>query len=61
VERLRGFDPNEIFVENLLVVGFNNSFIHTLLNEDRDNENNTLAPDTGNLDTLQSTNELYKH
>ena len=35
-ERLRGFDPNEIFLEHLLEVGFNNSFIETRLNEDRD-------------------------
>jgi hypothetical protein len=60
VERLRGFDPNGIFVEHLLAVGFNNSFIHTLLNEDRDNDENTPAPDAGDLETLQSTNELYK-
>jgi hypothetical protein len=25
-QRLRGFDPNGIFLEHLLVVGFNNSF-----------------------------------
>jgi hypothetical protein len=60
VERLRGFDPNGIFVEHLLAVGFNNSFIHTRLNEDRDNDDNTPAPDAGDLETLQSTTELYK-
>jgi len=60
VERLRGFDPNGIFVEHLLIVGFSNYFIHTLLNKDRDNDDNTLAPDVGDLETLQSTNELYK-
>jgi hypothetical protein len=59
-ERMRGLDPNGIFVEHLLEVGFNNCFIHTLLNEDRDNDENTPALDTGNLDTLQSTIELYK-
>jgi hypothetical protein len=35
VERLRGFDPNGIFLEHLLAVGFSNSFIHTCLNEDK--------------------------
>jgi hypothetical protein len=59
-ERLRGFEPNEIFVENLLAIGFNNYFIHTLLNEDIDNDENTPSPDASDLDTLQSTNELYK-
>ena len=59
-ERLRGFDPNGIFVEHLLAVGFNNSFIQTRLNEDKDNDNNTPASDVGDLETLQSTIELYK-
>ena len=30
------------------------------MNEERDNEDNTHSPDTGNLETLQRTNELYK-
>jgi hypothetical protein len=33
--------------------------IHTL-NEDRDNDDNTPSPDAGDLETLQSTTELYK-
>ena len=33
VEKLKGFDPNGIFVEHLLVVDFNNSFINIILNE----------------------------
>jgi hypothetical protein len=60
VERLRGFDPNGIFLEHLLAVGFNNSFIQTRMNEDRDNHDNTLTPDVGDLETLQSTTKLYK-
>jgi hypothetical protein len=60
VERLRGFDPNGIFVEHLLAVGFNNYFIHTLLNEDKYNDENTHVPNAGDLETLQSTNEMYK-
>ena len=60
VERLRGFDLNGIFLNHLLAVGFNNSFIHTLLKEDKHNDENTLALDVGDLETLQSTNELYK-
>jgi hypothetical protein len=27
VERLKGFDPNKIFVEHMFFVGFSNSFI----------------------------------
>jgi hypothetical protein len=34
-ERLKGFDPNGIFREHLLVVGFNTSFIHRHLTQDR--------------------------
>jgi hypothetical protein len=35
VERVKGFDPSGIFVEHLLAIGFNNSFINTILNEDK--------------------------
>jgi hypothetical protein len=59
-KRLRGSDPNGIFLEHLLAFGFNNSFIHTRLNEDRDNDDNNPAPHDGDIETLQSTNELYK-
>ena len=57
-ERIRGFDPNGIFLEHLLAVGFSISFIHTRMNEDRDNEDNTHAPDDGDVETLQNTTEL---
>jgi len=30
-ENIRGFEPKIIFVEHMLIVGFNNSFIHTVL------------------------------
>jgi hypothetical protein len=33
VENIRGFDPNEIFVEHMLTVGFISSFIHIVLGE----------------------------
>jgi hypothetical protein len=60
VERLRGFNPNAIFVEHLLAVGFNNYFIHTLLNEDIENDDNIPSIDAGDLEKFQITNELYK-
>jgi hypothetical protein len=60
VERLRGFDPIGIFLEHLLAIDFSRSFIHTYLNEDKDNDENTLAPHDGDVETLQSTTELYK-
>jgi hypothetical protein len=41
VERLRGFDPNGIFLEHLLVVGLNNSFFQRHLSENRDTDDNT--------------------
>jgi hypothetical protein len=59
-ERLRGFDPNGIILENLLAVGFNNSFIHTCLKEDKDNEDNTHSPHDGDIETFQIITELYK-
>jgi hypothetical protein len=59
-ERLRGFDPNEIFLEDLLAIGFSSSFIHTRLNENKDNDENTYAPDDNDVETLQNTTELYK-
>lgn len=37
VEKVKGFNPSGIFVEHLLVVGFNNSFMNTILNEDGNN------------------------
>jgi hypothetical protein len=60
VERVKGFDPSGIFVEHLLAIGFSNSFINAILNEDRDNDSGTPAHDTGDLETILNTNELYK-
>jgi len=57
-ERLRGFNPNGIFQEHLLEVGF--SFIHTCLTEDKDSDDNSHAPDDGGVETLQSATELYR-
>jgi hypothetical protein len=31
VEKIRGFDPNGIFLEQVLTLGFINSFIHIVL------------------------------
>jgi hypothetical protein len=33
-ENIRGFEPNRIFVEHMLTIGFNNSFIHDVLKEE---------------------------
>lgn len=59
-EKVKGFDPSGIFVEHLLVVGFSNSFNNIILNEDEDNVLGTPARDTGNPETILSTNESYK-
>jgi hypothetical protein len=59
-KKINGFDLNGIFVEHMLAVGFNNSFIHTFLSEE---EYNNLGPpsyNVGDLETLLSTNEFYK-
>ena len=48
-EKVKEFDPSGIFVGHLLAVGFNNSFINTILNEDGDNASSTPAHDTDDL------------
>jgi hypothetical protein len=60
VERIKGFDPNKIFVEHMLSIGFNKSFIHTILNEEEDNNLGTPAHNVGDLETILSTNVFYK-
>jgi hypothetical protein len=59
-EKVKGFDPSGIFVEQLLAVGFNNSFINTILKEDKDNASSTPSHDTNDLETILNTNESYK-
>jgi hypothetical protein len=59
-ENIKGFDPNKIFLENMLSVGFNNSFIHTILSEEYNNNLGTPAHNTGDLETILSTNKFYK-
>jgi hypothetical protein len=34
VEKIKGYDPKNIFVEHMILVGFSNSFIQTTLNEE---------------------------
>jgi hypothetical protein len=58
VERIKGFDPNGIFREHLLAVGFSISFIHRHLTEDRDTDDNNPASGDCDVETLQSVNEL---
>jgi hypothetical protein len=60
-EKVKGFDPDGIFVEHLLVVGFNSSFTDTILNEDEYNALGSPTRDSGNLKTILSTNYSYKH
>jgi hypothetical protein len=59
-ERVKGFDPNGIFVEHLMAVGLSNYFVNVILNEDGDNVSGTPARDTSDLETILSTNESYK-
>jgi hypothetical protein len=58
-ERIKGFDPNGMFRENLLSVGFSNSFIHRCMTEDKDSDGNTPSSDDCDVETLQSVTELY--
>jgi hypothetical protein len=59
-EKIKGFDPKKIFVEHMLLVGFNNSFIHTILHEEEDNNQGSLVHNDGDLEMVLSTNEFYK-
>jgi hypothetical protein len=59
-EKLRGFDRKNFFLEHLLTVGLDNYFFQKHLGENRDTCDNTLSSDVDDLDTLQSTTELYK-
>jgi hypothetical protein len=59
-KRLKGFDPNGIFREHLLGVGFNTSFIHTHLTQDRNSVDNNPTSVDCDPERLQSTTELYR-
>jgi len=59
-ERIKGFDPNRIFMEHMLSVGFSNAFIHTILSEEEDNNLGAPAHNVGDLEIVLSTNEFYQ-
>jgi hypothetical protein len=59
-EKIKGFDPNKILLEHMLSVGFSNSFIHTMLNEEEDNTQSTHVHNVGDLETIRITNKFYK-
>jgi hypothetical protein len=60
-ERIKGFEPNIIFVEHMLAVRFINSFILTILGEEEDNNLGAPTLNTGDLETILNTNIFYKH
>jgi len=50
-EKIKGFDPNKICVAHILLVGFSNSFIQTILNEEEEgNIQSTLVHNVGDLE-----------
>jgi hypothetical protein len=60
-EKIKGFDPNKIFVEHMLYAGFSNSFIQTTLNEEEEgNHHSSPIYKVGDLETILSTNEFHK-
>jgi hypothetical protein len=59
-KKIRGFDPNGIFVKQMLKVGFSSSFIHIVLGEEEDNNLGNPTHIVGDLETILSTNKLYK-
>jgi hypothetical protein len=60
VKKIKGFDPNIIFVEHMLAVGYSNSFIHIILSEEEDNNLGSPTHNVGDLETVLSTNAFYK-
>jgi hypothetical protein len=61
VEKIKGFDPSGIFVEHMLAVVFRNSFVHTVLSEEEDDNLSAPTHNVGDLETVLSTNKFYKH
>jgi hypothetical protein len=59
-EKIKGFDPNRIFLEHMLEVGFINSFIHTVLIEKEDNNLGAPTHNVGDLEMVLSTYEFYR-
>jgi len=60
-KKINCFDPNKIFLERMISVGFSKSFIQTTLNEEEEGNNqSTHVYKAGDLETILSTNELYK-
>jgi hypothetical protein len=60
-EKIRGYEPNGIFLEHMLVVGFSSSFIHIVQVEEQDNNLVNPTHASRDLETVLSANELYKH
>jgi hypothetical protein len=60
VERIKWFNPNGIFREHLLGIGFNTAFIHRHLTQDRDSVDNNPSFIDCNAETLQRATELYR-
>jgi hypothetical protein len=59
-EKIKGFDPNKIFVEHMLSLGFSNLFIQTTLNEEEEGNNRSNHVDkNGDLETILNTNEFH--
>jgi hypothetical protein len=59
-EKVKGFNPDGIFIEHLLVVSLNISFTDAILNEEQDNASGIPSLHTSNLETILNTNDSYK-
>jgi hypothetical protein len=62
VENIKVFDTNKLFLGHMFSVGFSNSFIRTIFNEEEEEVNNQRnhVHDVGDLETLLSNNDFYK-
>jgi hypothetical protein len=61
VDYVKGFDPQQLFMNHIISTGFSVSFINTYIYEEEENEgNNSQEKLVQDLETIISTNKAYK-
>ena len=58
-EDIRGFDPYDIFRQNLQTLGLDDCFVNKHLPKNRDNSDNSPAFNVGDVEIVQSCTKLY--
>jgi hypothetical protein len=59
VEDIRGFDPYDIFRQNLQTLGLDDCFVNKHLPKNKDNGDNGLASNANEVQIVQSCTKLY--